>query len=141
DTRQMLLSGIERIAKAEAAAFDAPEPEITIEPDYTPSTYNDPAATARVMKALGKKLGSEYVREVKPVMGGEDFSQFGRTPDKIPSVLFWVGAVDPAKYAKAKADGMPLPSLHSSLFAPDYERTIQTGIDSMSSAAIELFKD
>lgn len=141
DTRQMLLSGIERIAKAEAAAFDAPEPEITIEPDYTPSTYNDPAATARVMKALGKKLGTEYVREVKPVMGGEDFSQFGRTPDKIPSVLFWVGAVDPAKYAKAKADGMPLPSLHSSLFAPDYERTIQTGIDSMSSAAIELFKD
>jgi hippurate hydrolase len=36
---------------------------------------------------------------------------------------------------------MPLPSLQSSLFAPDYERTIQTGIDAMSTAAIELFKD
>ena len=141
DTRQMLLDGITRIAKAEAAAFDAPEPEITIEPDYTPSTYNDPAATTRVIKAIGKKLGTEYVREVNPVMGGEDFSQYARTEDKIPSVLFWVGAVDPAKYAKAKADGMPLPSLHSSLFAPDYERTIQTGIDAMSTAAIELFKD
>lgn len=141
DTRKMLLDGIERIAKAEAAAFDAPEPEITIEQDYTPSTYNDPGTTARVIKAIGKKIGTEYVKEVNPVMGGEDFSQYGRTDEKIPSVLFWVGAVDPAKYAKAKADGMPLPSLHSSLFAPDYERTIQTGIDAMSSAAIELFKN
>jgi hippurate hydrolase len=141
DTRKMLLDGIERIAKAEAAAFDAPEPEITIEPDYTPSTYNDPATTGRAMKAIGKKLGAEYVKEVKPVMGGEDFSQYGRTDDKIPSVLFWVGAVDPAKYAKFKADGMPLPSLHSSLFAPDYARTIQTGTDAMTAAALELFKD
>ncbi len=93
------------------------------------------------MKAIGKKLGAEYVKEVKPVMGGEDFSQYGRTDDKIPSVLFWVGAVDPAKYAKFKADGMPLPSLHSSLFAPDYARTIQTGTDAMTAAALELFKD
>ena len=141
DTRQLLLDGIERIAKAEAAAFDAPEPEISIEQDYTPSTYNDPDATDRVIKAIGNKLGTDYVREVKPVMGGEDFSQYGRTGEKIPSVLFWIGAVDPAKYAKAKADGMPLPSLHSSLFAPDYERTIQTGIDAMSTAALELFED
>ncbi|KCZ83050.1 amidohydrolase [Hyphomonas adhaerens MHS-3] len=141
DTRQMLLDGIERIAKAEAAAFDAPEPEITIETDYTPSTYNDPDTTGRAMKAVSKKLGSEYVSQVKPVMGGEDFSQYSRTADKIPSVLFWVGAVEPSKYAKAKADGMPLPSLHSSLFAPDYARTIQTGTDAMTAAALELFKD
>jgi len=141
DTRKMLLEGIERIAKAEAAAFDAPEPEITIESDYTPSTYNDPETTARAMKAVGKKLGADYVKEVKPVMGGEDFSQYGRTPEKIPSVLFWVGAVEPGKYADAKAAGESLPSLHSSQFAPDYERTIQTGIDAMSAAALELFKD
>jgi amidohydrolase len=141
ETRQMLLDGIQRIAKAQAAAFDAPEPEITIESDYTPSTYNDPGTTGRAMKAVSKKLGAEYVTQVKPVMGGEDFSQYGRTADKIPSVLFWVGAVEPSKYAKAKADGMPLPSLHSSLFAPDYARTIQTGSDAMTAAALELFKD
>ena len=141
ETRQMLLDGIQRIAKAQAAAFDAPEPEITIESDYTPSTYNDPETTGRAMKAVSKKLGSEYVTQVKPVMGGEDFSQYGRTDEKIPSVLFWVGAVEPSKYAKAKADGMPLPSLHSSLFAPDYARTIQTGSDAMTAAALELFKD
>jgi hippurate hydrolase len=93
------------------------------------------------MKAVSKKLGAEYVTQVKPVMGGEDFSQYGRTEEKIPSVLFWVGAVEPSKYAKAKADGMPLPSLHSSLFAPDYARTIQTGSDAMTAAALELFKD
>lgn len=140
-TRQMLLDGITRIAKAEAAAFDAPEPEITIEADYTPSTYNDPDTTARTMKAVGKKLGAEYVKQVKPVMGGEDFSQYGRTEEKIPSVLFWVGAVEPGKYAAAKAAGESLPSLHSSQFAPDYARTIETGTEAMTAAALELFRN
>ena len=114
-----------------------------IELDYKdgyPPTINNINQSKTVLEAskmvVGDKAGSPYLS-----MGGEDFSQYGRTADKIPSVLFWVGAVEPSKYAKAKADGMPLPSLHSSLFAPDYARTIQTGSDAMTAAALELFKD
>ena len=40
-TRQMLLDGIERIAKAQADAFGAPEPIIKVEQDYTPSLFNN----------------------------------------------------------------------------------------------------
>ena len=139
-TRAMLLDGIRRIAKGQAEAFGAPEPDVSVEEDYTPATYNDPAMTAKVMGAIRKKLGDAYVDERPPVMGGEDFSNYARTAEKIPSVLFWVGGVAPDKYAEAKASGESLPSLHSSTFAPDYERAIPTGIDAMSTAVIALFK-
>ena len=57
DTRAMLLDGIQRIAKAQAVAFGAPEPEIFIEPDYTPSTYNDPGLSAKAAAALARRSG------------------------------------------------------------------------------------
>lgn len=72
-------------------------------------------------------------------MGGEDFSNYARTAEKIPSVLFWVGGVAPDKYAEAKASGESLPSLHSSTFAPDYERAIPTGIDLAASESVTFF--
>ncbi len=139
-TRQMLLDGIKRIAEGQAAAFGAPAPEITVESDYTPATYNDPDLTTRAMAAISKELGEANVRSVPPVMGGEDFSQYARTEDKIPSVIFWLGAVDPDKYAASQINGMPLPSLHSGLFAPDYDPAIATGVDAMTAAVEALFK-
>jgi amidohydrolase len=51
-TRQMLLDGIKRIAEGQAAAFGAPAPEITVESDFTPATYNDPDLTTRAMAAI-----------------------------------------------------------------------------------------
>ena len=62
ETRQILLDGIARIAKGQATAFGAPEPEISIEADYIPSTYNDPDLTARAMSAIGDKIGAANVR-------------------------------------------------------------------------------
>lgn len=139
-TRQMLLDGIKRIAEGQAAAFGAPAPEITVESDYTPATYNDPDLTTRAMAAIARELGDANVRAVPPVMGGEDFGQFARTDEKIPGVIFWLGAVEPDKYAASQTDGMPLPSLHSPLFAPDYDPAIATGVDAMTAAVLDLFK-
>mgnify|MGYP001799719861 FL=1 len=141
DTRAMLLEGIERIAKAQAMAFGAPEPEIFIEPDYTPSTYNDPDLAATAAAAIGAAIGAENVNEAPPVMGGEDFSQYGRTDAKIPSLIYWVGAVDPEKWDAAQDSELGLPSLHSPFFAPDYEPTIETGVTSMTAAALALFQE
>ncbi|MEM7329522.1 MAG: amidohydrolase [Pseudomonadota bacterium] len=140
-TRAMLLEGIERIAKAQAMAFGAPEPEIFIEPDYTPSTYNDPELAATAADAIGRVIGSENINRVDPVMGGEDFSQYGRTDAKIPSLIFWVGAVHPEKWDAAQGGELALPSLHSPFFAPDYEPTIETGVKSMTATALALFRE
>ena len=94
--------------------------------------------TRRVHAAIGGALGAERVRPVEPVMAGEDFSEFGRTAEKVPLCLFWLGAVDPVKFAEYERTGAPLPSLHSSKFAPLPEPTIRTGIAAMSAAALDL---
>jgi amidohydrolase len=143
-TRDKLLRGIERIAKAEAVAagLDGDKaPEITVKDDYTPSLYNDPVLVERISGVLRKTIGAGKVVTAQPTMGGEDFSRFGRTDDKIPGMLFWLGAVNQAKYDAAQKPGGPaLPSLHSSTFAPDPDPTIATGVKAMTAAALDILK-
>jgi amidohydrolase len=136
DVRKRILESIDRIAKAEALASGAPKPpkmEIT---EGTNAMYNDPALTKRISGALAKALGPANVEEGESTMGAEDFSEFGRAG--IPSLQFDVGAVNPGKYEASKKDGTPLPSLHSSEFAPDREPTIRTGVTSLTLAALEV---
>jgi metal-dependent amidase/aminoacylase/carboxypeptidase family protein len=102
----------------------------------TPVTYNNPALTIRVRNALATAVGDGNVVNLEPVMVSEDFGRFGLEDHRIPTVLFWLGAVDPAKIAS----GAPLPSLHSSVFAPMAEPALRTGVTAMSDAAIALLQ-
>lgn len=136
EVRKILLDGITRIANGQAATFGAPEPEVTFETDYIPSTYNDPALSQELGGAIASAIGTENVTTLTPVMGGEDFAHYSRTDAKIPSFIFWLGAVEPEKIAS----GDPLPSLHSSLFAPDADKTIATGVDAMVAATLAAFQ-
>ena len=142
--RKTLLDGIERIAIAQALSAGLPEelmPIIDIESDYTPSTFNDPEMTARVMKAIGASIGEEKVVERPPSMGGEDFSQFHRFDHDIPTFIFWTGGIDPVAM-KAAMDGeadLP-PGNHSPFFAPEPEAALTLGVQSMTAGALELFE-
>jgi hippurate hydrolase len=140
--RQHTIEAIRRICRGEAIAAGMPDelmPIVTVvEEEFTPATYNDPALTRRVRSALVGWLGADNVRTIDAEMGGEDFSQFGRTLDKVPLCLFRVGAVDPAKVAESQRTGVGLPSLHSSKFAPLPEPTIKTGVTALTAAALEL---
>jgi hippurate hydrolase len=102
----------------------------------TPATYNDPALTKRIAGALARAFGESNVVEGQPTMGGEDFSEYGRAG--VPALQFEVGAVEKGKYEAAQKNGTPLPSLHSSEFAPDRERTLRMGTSSLTVAALEL---
>ncbi len=136
EVQQHLLSAIQRIAKAEALAAGAPrEPSFRIF-DTAHATYNDPELTRRLVARLRTTLGEANVLEVPPGMASEDFSEYGRAG--VPAVMLSVGAVEPAKYAAAKASGAALPSLHSSTFAPDREPTLKTAIRAETAAALEL---
>src|SRR5262249_24537176 len=116
-----------RIARAEAAAAGAPrEPVVTLG-DSTPSTFNDPKLTARVVATLRRHLGDDRVVESGPEMASEDFSEYGLAG--VPAGLLRLGAADPAALAKAQAAGTELPSLRSSLFAPDRDPTLATGVE------------
>ena len=136
--REHLLAGIKRVAEACARGANAPPPVVKIDTsEYTPALYNDPALTKRTVAVLRDVLGAERVAARPPVLGGEDFSRYGKTG--IPIFLFWLGTVAPERVAEAaKEGGKPLPSLHSEFFAPVPEPAIETGVLAMSSAVLEL---
>src|SRR6266850_667578 len=137
EVRKLLLSGIERVAKAEAAAARAPKEPVVKVSESQDLTYNDPALTRRLAAALAKQLGAENVLEKRPEMVAEDFGEFGKAAG-VPSVQLRVGAVEPSKYEAAMKAGTPLPSLHSSGFAPDRERTIKAAATVLTLSAVEL---
>jgi len=141
DVRRQTIAAIERITRGLALSAGIPEdrlPTVTIQDEATPATFNDLALTRRLAGALQSWKDEGTVVPVKPVMGGEDFSEFGRTPDEVPICLLWLGATDPAVLEAALSAGKALPSLHSSQFAPLPEPTIKTGIVAMTAAVLEL---
>jgi hippurate hydrolase len=134
--RETVLSSIKRIVEAEAAASGAPKPpEITMQGRF-PVTYNDAAATRRVVDALKSRLGGEQVQEIVPASASEDFSEFARAWN-VPSVYWAVGGTDRQAYAQAEKAGRvnELPSNHSPEFAPVISPTLRVGIDAMLAAA------
>ncbi len=136
--RQQLLGGIERIVKAEAASSGAPrQPEVKLI-ESTGATYNDPELARRLEVVLKPALGAENVTEPRPIMGSEDFSEY--VAAGVPGFFLWVGAVNPQKYAAVNGDERKLPSLHSSLFAPDREPTLRTAIAAEVTMLRELLK-
>ena len=128
EVRKQVLAAIERITKAEATAAGAPrEPKIE-HYEATDAVYNDPALSRRLEGVLESSLGKDNVVVEDPGMASEDFSFL--TAQGVPSFYFSLGGANPAKYAEAKAAGTNLPSNHSSLFAPDVDPTLHTGIES-----------
>src|SRR3954467_6100482 len=144
EVRERVLAAIERIAKGVATTAGIPAdraPIVQVARDqFTPATYNNPELTKRVSAALKTAIGADNVVAKDPTMGGEDFSEYSMPDHSIPAFMFNVGAVDPAKAAESKKSGTPLPSLHSSKFAPVPEPTIRTGIIGMTSAVLDLMK-
>jgi len=136
EVRARVLEAISRIAKGVAMAAGAPEPVIEeVTGEHSEASYNDPALATRLTTALRKSLGDTNVPDFPPLMVSEDFPRFS-LGNKIPSVMFHVGAADPAKIAS----GATIPGLHSSGFAPVPEPTIRTGIKAMVTMAGELLR-
>ncbi len=144
EVRQHVLASIKRIAEGAALAAGVPAERAPLvrvnETEYAPATYNDPALAERLTGAFNAALGADNVVRMPPVMGSEDFGRFALEGHQIPAVIFWVGAVEPARVAESRRTGTPLPSLHSSLFAPVPEPTIRTAVKAMTAAVLELMK-
>ena len=138
EVRRRVIASIERIAKAEAEAAGAPKAPLVVTGGHGP-TYNDPALTRRIAASLTRTFGADHVVEAPPVMGGEDFGEFGKAAGA-PSLIFWLGASPPAAWAAAAGDVTKLPSLHSSNWAPDREPTLKAGATALVVAAMELLR-
>ncbi len=141
DVREHLVASIRRICRGEAIAAGVPDelmPVVTVVGSSEDAIYNDPALTRRVRAAVTGWLGADRVLAAEPIMASEDFSQYGRTVEKVPLCFFQIGATAAERIAESRRTGVPLPSLHSSRFAPVPEPTIKTGIAAMTAAALDL---
>ncbi|HLJ98245.1 MAG TPA: amidohydrolase [Gemmataceae bacterium] len=136
--RMHTLEAIERIAKAAAQAARAPEPIVKVDPgEFTPALVNDAALTRKTIATLKEVIGPENVQERPPVMGGEDFSRYGR--EGIPIFMYFLGTFPPERIAEARKEGgRPIPSLHSDVYYPVPEPSIKTGVLTMSTAVLNL---
>jgi hippurate hydrolase len=141
NVRRQTLDAIKRIARGQAVAAGIPEnllPEVKVHEDSTPALYDDPALTERLTRALKGWIGETNLVLKPPSMGGEDFSEYGRTDPKIPVCMFNVGGVSPDAIKQSQETGKPLPSLHSPFWAPLPEPTIKTGVITLTASVLEL---
>jgi amidohydrolase len=138
--RTNMLAGLTRVTRGIAAAAGLPEDRMPIvqikEEEYTPATYNDPDLTQRVVATLQSWLGRENLVRDEPQMGGEDFGMYGRTEDKIPICMLWLGSVP----AEKMRGGQAPPPIHSAFYYPDPEPTIKTGVTTLVAAVLDLLK-
>ncbi len=143
EVRNQTIESIRRIIKGTAEAAGVPQdrlPTVKIREPYTPSTINDIPLTRRLTGVFSRVLGKENVVVTPPSTVGEDFSRFGREEPAVPICMYWLGAVDPKKIGESQKAGTPLPSLHSSIFAPLPEPAIKAGIQTMSAAVMDLLR-
>jgi hippurate hydrolase len=141
EVRTNTIASVRRLARGlgEAAGLPAEKlPEVKVSEEFTPALFNHESLTRRVTGALRHWLGEGRVLTAKPVMGGEDFSEFGRTEHKVPVCMIWLGTVTPDVLRESLRASKTLPSLHSPFFRPDPEPTIKTGVTAMTAAALDL---
>jgi amidohydrolase len=144
--RDKILDSLQKMALGVATANGVPPdrmPIVTVsKTQVTPVTYNDPALAARLRPVFAAVLGAGKVVDWRTEMGSEDFGLFGlpEDPHRIPAFFLLLGATDPGKLAESQQTGIPVPGLHSALFAPVASPTIRTGVLAMSAAVLDLMK-
>jgi len=142
-SRQTIIDGLKQMAAGLTLSANLPPDKAAtvtvLENESTPVMFNDPTLMKSVSTTLIKTFGVDRVVEQQKIMGSEDVGVFG-LDRKIPVAFFWLGAMDPAKFAAAKAAGKFLPGPHTSHFEPLPQPTIETGVKAMSTVATSLLQ-
>jgi len=139
--RDQVIVAVKREAEGLAQGYGIPAdrmPTVTVN-EGAPATYNDPAMAEHVKNYAVAVLGKDRVFDASAIMASEDVGLF-TLDGKIPGVMFWLGAADPAKLEESRKTGVPLPSPHSALFLPDYAPAIPTGVTAMTAVAMGFLK-
>ncbi len=143
-SRDTVIRGLQQMAAGITASAGLPPDKAAtvtvLDDESTPVLYNDPAQTVLVRAELVKALGPDNVFDIPRAMASEDVGVFALPNHEIPLTYFILGAMDPVKFAAAKAAGKELPGPHTSRFEPLPEPTIRTGVTAMTSVAISLLQ-
>lgn len=138
---EQMLASIRRISTGLAVAAGIPAdrlPVVTVQPESVPVTSNEAALTRRVAAVFTDWLGADRAQPYPAVTAAEDFSLYGKTVDKIPTTMWFIGGTAPAKFEESRLTGVPVPSNHNFAFAPVPEPTLKAAVTSMSAAVLDL---
>jgi carboxypeptidase Ss1 len=125
-TRSKAVRMLHRIVQSTCRAYGA-DSEVRLQEDTFPVTVNHPRTTDRVLDLLRTIEGTK-VMEIKPILGGEDFSRF---LERAPGVFYFIGT-------RNKGKGCVYPN-HSSRFKVD-EDVLKYGSASLATIALEFTK-
>ncbi|MFF2810948.1 amidohydrolase [Streptomyces sp. NPDC058000] len=138
NVRTAVLAAIDRIARAEATASDAPrEPETKLL-DSFPVTVNDTTVLAEVNEGFTQLFGEQRVFAYEPATGSEDAGLLA-TAAEAPLYYWWLGGWDPDEFRTALAAGrlaQDIPSNHSPQFVPVARPTLTMGVQALTAAAL-----
>lgn len=138
EVRNMVHKRIKEIAEGVAIAAGVPDdlmPVVTIPDVYTPANLNNSDLVDLMTDAAGKSIGNVNVVESEPMMVGEDFSRYGQTKEKVPTVLYWLGTAPPERLVSGN-----IPGLHSPYYFPIPESSIKTAVKVNMEILLALFK-
>jgi hippurate hydrolase len=138
---EKVISAIKRISDAAAVMAGLDEellPDVVVSPVETPPVLNDSELSGKINDFAARIIGEDSIEEVSPAMVGEDFGKYGRTPERVPICLIWLGSTNPELMASLRAEGKEPFPLHSPFLNPDYQNTIETGIRVMAGNVIGI---
>jgi hippurate hydrolase len=144
ETRELLLSGIKRIAENMGRSAGLPEdklPEVIVYDENVPPTVNTAQLARRLKIAWSEGIGEDRVVSIPPdSMLGEDFPLFTADPE-ISTVYWAIGGTLAEDFEREAAGGEAVPSHHSPLFRIEPEPSVTAGVESTVVALLELMGD
>ncbi len=133
---------IRRTAEGLARAMGLPEdrlPQVVRAETSLPPVRNDGELGRRIGNLFQELLGRKEVITTAPQTGSEDFGILGWADPPFPMLFYNLGSTNRARLDQAREKGEDVPLLHTSRFYPDPDETLETGITTLSAAALELF--
>ena len=143
DVYEQIKESIIRITRGTASAAGLPEhkmPFVEFGNQFTPPVNNDPDLVNQTVIYMKGILGDKNLIKIDPATVAEDFGKYGKTEEKIPIALFWLGGVNKEKYNDHIENNSNLPPLHNSSFAPDFEPAFLCGVNAMAKTVINLMR-
>jgi len=143
-TREKLLSGIQRIAENMGRVAGLPEdmlPEMIIREETVPPLMNDSALAARINGVWRERIGADVlITKLPDGMGAEDYPFFTTDPS-IPSIYWEVGGTPQEAFDAAAKGGPAVAGHHSPQFKIAPEPAVRMGVDSTVRAMMALMPD
>lgn len=141
ETRQKILSAVQRIVEAECMASGSPKPPVFTPTRRFPPTVNDEQVASQLAASFAQHF-EDFDGDTPRTNVSEDFSTLG-TCRGIPCCFWFLGGIDAELWDQAVREDShtdEIPGNHSALFAPVIQPTMRAGVDALCLAALTFLR-